>query len=290
MSETPSAATTVNADTLRDMLALGAVHTEPVYADNPDGPDAVYAVVPAGYELAVADLSHTKTPARPRRVTGTSTVTDTRSWLAYFDKYGHDGSEVFGDVHSSTVTALLNAPTGADSPEYADHRVILALAHSPAWQAWMAKNGMWQTQVAFAEHLEDRQPDLVAPDAATMLELAQSFQATSGVQFESGSSLHSGQRRFKYMETVEGRAGTRGELEVPTSIMIQVPVWRGVAIVVPMTARFRFRAESSGLKLGYVLDRLEDTLDAAWASLLGELTEALPVPVLAGEAPTYGRS
>jgi uncharacterized protein YfdQ (DUF2303 family) len=287
MTET---STTVAADTLRDMLALGAVHTEPVHGDNEDGPDGVYAVVPQGYALVTADLSHMKTPAHPRRVTGTITVTDTRSWLAYFDKYGDDSSEVFGDVHTSSVTALLNAPSGPDVPEFADHRLVLGLSHSPAWLAWVRANNTWMTQTAFAEHLEDRQPDLVEPDAATMLELAQSFQATSGVQFESGSSLHSGQRRFKYMETVEGRAGTRGELAIPTSITIQVPVWRGVAIVVPMTARFRFRAESSGLKLGYVLDRLEDTLDAAWTSLLGELTEALPVPVLAGKAPTYGRS
>ncbi len=287
MTETSNA---VLPDTLRDMRALGAVHTEPVYADNQDGPDGVYAVVPEGYKLATADLSHMKAPAAPRRVTGTVVLTDVRSWMAYFDKYGDASSEVFGDVHTSSVTALLNAPSSSASPEFADHRVILGLAHSPAWDAWIAKNGIWQSQTGFAEHLEDRQPDLVEPDAATMLELAQSFQATSGVQFESGSSLHSGQRRFSYLETTEGKAGHRGQLEVPTSIKIQVPVWRGVGIVVPMTARFRFRAESAGLKLGYVLDRLEDTLDAAWTDLLKELTEGLPVPVLAGKAPTYGRS
>ena len=54
-----------------------------------------------------------------------------------------------------------------------------------------------------------------------------------------------------------------------------------------MTARFRYRVQPEGLRLGYVLDRLEDVLDAAWGSLLGELTDTLPVPVLAGRAPRY---
>jgi len=120
-----------------------------------------------------------------------------------------------------------------------------------------------------------------------MLELAQSFQATSGVQFESASKLSSGQRHFQYVESIEGKAGNRGQLDIPTEIKIQVQVWRGVAIVVPITARFRFRVERQGLRLAYVMDRVEDVLDAAWSSLLGELTDTLPVPVLAGRAPSY---
>lgn len=85
----------------------------------------------------------------------------------------------------------------------------------------------------------------------------------------------------------EGRAGSRGQLDVPSQIKIQIPVWRGVAIAVPLTARFRFRIGREGLRLAYVIDRLDDVLDAAWASLIGELSEALPVHVMAGKAPSY---
>jgi len=149
-------------------------------------------------------------------------------------------------------------------------------------------NGQFIPQETFAEHLEDRTPDLRDPDAATMLELAQSFQATKGVTFESGSQLASGQRRLQYLEQIEGRAGNRGQLDVPSVIKIQVPVWRGIALAVPLTARFRFRISREGLLLAYVIDQLEDQLDAAWTALLGQLTETLPVPVLAGRAPSYG--
>ena len=110
---------------------------------------------------------------------------------------------------------------------------------------------------------------------------------TLTLTFESGSALKSGERRLQYLETIEGRAGTRGQIDIPSIIKIQVPVWRGVAIAVPMTARFRYRIGREGLRLAYVLDQLDDVLDAAWTSLLGELTDTLPVPVLAGRAPSY---
>jgi uncharacterized protein YfdQ (DUF2303 family) len=144
------------------------------------------------------------------------------------------------------------------------------------------------SQTRFAEHIEDRTPDLVEPSAADMLEVAQSIEATNGLKFESGSLLQSGQKRFVYTEKIEARAGQRGELDIPTQIKIKLPVWRGVDIAVEMTARFRFRITPDGLQLAYVLDQLDDQVDAAWSALLDELTSKISVPVLAGKAPTYG--
>lgn len=278
-------------DNARTLLNAGAAAAQPLLlsVDTVNLPDLLVGVVPDGYRISSEDVAARLAGYRPapRRVTGTAVVTGTASWLAYFGKHGSGYSEVYGDVERSTVTAILNAPAASDAPAWGDHRVVLQLAHSAAWNAWIENNGRFMGQTEFAEHIEDRTPDLVRPDAATMLEVAQSIQATTGVQFEVSSKLHDGQRRFQYLESVEGRAGNRGELDIPTEIQIRVQVWRGVAIAVPMTARFRFRASRDGLKLSYVLDRLEDVEDAAWQALLGELTETLPVPVLAGSAPSY---
>jgi uncharacterized protein YfdQ (DUF2303 family) len=275
------------------LLAAGAAAVEPVeHRAEIDPPDLLTAIVPDGYRIDSFNVANALAPYReaPSRVRGTAVLTDTLSWLAYFGKHGTDTSEVYGDVKASSVTAILNAPeaTGSlDRAAWGDHRAVLQLEHAPAWLAWRKLDGQLVSQEQFAEHLEDRSPDLRTPDAATMLELAQSFQATKGVQFESGSALASGQRRLQYLESIEGKAGNRGQLDIPAQIRIQVQVWRGVAIAVPMTARFRFRIGREGLRLAYVLDQVDDVLDAAWSSLLGELTDALPVPVLAGKAPSY---
>jgi uncharacterized protein YfdQ (DUF2303 family) len=274
--------------TVNRLLALGAIETAEYTADDAD--DLVVAVVPQGYVLATASPSAEVTLLRsaPRRVKGDVVVTDTASWLAYYGKHSAPGSEVFGDVATSTVTAILNAPASPDTPAWGDHRLTLKLEHSPAWQAWTALNGRLLGQTAFAEHIEDRTPDLVEPDAATMLEVAQSIRATTNVKFESASRLHDGQRKFVYAETTEATSGKRGELAVPTSLKLRLQVWRGVPIAVDVTARFRFRIDSDGLRLAVVLDRLEDVLDAAWTNLLGDLTKGIDTPVLAGRAPNYG--
>lgn len=280
--DTPSAEAI---DRLRD---LGAALTEEASVYVESAPDLLTTIVPTGYHHSVLNLSqYDYLRPTPRRVHGRAVVTDTASWLAYFGKYGGETSEVYGDVIRSTVTALLNAPADRDGPAWGDHRAVLQLQHSTAWDVWVGLNDTWVTQDTFAEHIEARTPDLVQPDAATMLELAQSFHATTGVEFQSGSRLHDGQRRFSYLETVEGKAGNRGQIDIPTSIELLLQVWRGVGIQVPVTARFRFRAGRDGLKLGIVLDRIDDVLDAAWSSLLGELTGQLRVPVLAGQAPDY---
>lgn len=278
-------------ETRADLVNLGAAlhdRRETYYADQV--PDVATALVPPGYSLVakVIDPAVDALRRAPRRVRGDVTVTDTASWLAYYAKHSAAGTEVFGDVRTSTVTAILNAPAAPTEPAWGDHRLALQLEHSPAWQAWTEKNGTWLTQDSFAEHIEDRTPDLVKPDAATMLEVAQTVRATTNVKFESASRLHDGQRRFQYAETMESKAGTRGELSVPTALSLALQVWRGVPIVVPVTARFRFRIAADGLRLAFVLDRLEDVLDAAWKDLLEELTKGIDTPVLAGRAPNYG--
>lgn len=279
-------------DNTRTLLDAGAAAARvEVYTARDTAADVLAAVVPTGYHIATVDLASKLAHLRtgPLRVTGTATLRDTASWMAYFGKHGDGESEVYGDVKTSTVTAVLNAPSGVDDPGWGDHRAILALEHSAAWSAWVSRDGALLPQVAFAEHVEDRSPDFVTPDAATMLELAQTFQQNTAVKFESSQRLSDGQTRFQFMETSEAKAGQRGQIDVPSSFEIKILPWRGVAIAVPLTARLRSRATGDGLRLGYVLDRLEDVLDAAWSSLLGELTETLPVPVLAGTAPTYDR-
>jgi uncharacterized protein YfdQ (DUF2303 family) len=281
--------TDTNDATVAALMAAGAV--APVSYGADALPDVLAAVVPAGYTLWVEDLSgFDRLKGAPRRVTAAVHVNDVSAWLDYYRKYSNPagGVEVFADVRTNRIVGILDAPLGPGAPRFGEHTVTLTLRRSAAWTAWTSRSGVTMRQHEFAEHLEDRSPDLVDPDAATMLEIAATISATAGVKFESGVHLASGQRRFQYLETVEGKAGRRGELTIPSQFTIQVQVWRGVPIVVPMTARLRYRIASEGLTLGYVLDRVEDVEDAAWQALLDEFRgQEAGLEVLAGVAPEY---
>lgn len=291
MTETPAPAIPDDNPAVRDLINLGAALNAKVSEWDADGfPDVITALVPDGFSLQHVSAPAAVVAARsmPRRVKAVATVTDTVSWLAYFRKYGGERhSEVFGDVRTSNVTAILNAPLDASMPGFGDHRVELQLTHSPAWQAWTRLNGQLVDQTAFAEHIEDRTPDMIEPTAADMLEVAQSIHATTEVHFQSGSRLVDGQQRFQYIEDVTGGAGQRGDMAIPTQLKLQLQVWRGVDIAVPVTARFRYRPAAKGLRVGIVLDRMDDVLDGAWSVLLSDIAGELPVPVLAGRPPTY---
>lgn len=268
------------------LLAEGAVDITEVNVA--DAPDLLTGIVPTGYKFEALDVSiYDHLRDAPRRVRGLAVVTNTASWLGYYGKHGNDRSEVFGDVQRGAVTAVLNAPVDASAPAWGDHRLTLQLRPSAAWLAWTKLAGQMLSQTAFAEHIEDRTPDFVDPDAASMLEIAQSISATTNVKFESSTRLNDGQRRLQYMEQIESKAGQRGQLDVPSEFRVKVQVWRGVAIAVELTARLRIRITQQGLGLAYVLDRVEDVLDAAWDALLSELSDEIPVPILAGSAPDY---
>lgn len=60
-----------------------------------------------------------------------------------------------------------------------------------------------------------------------------------------------------------------------------------LAAVVPDGYRLA-TADIAAQLIGYrEAPRREDVLDAAWRALIAELGETLPVPVLAGQAPSY---
>lgn len=243
-------------------------------------PGKVYAFhTPRGIEQV--DLTGDKYRDAPAHKTGNTIVRDAGSWLAYYGKHHDEQSEVYRDVEALSVTAVLDAHTD-DALRFGRHRLTLALRTTKSWQAWTGRDGKWMDQEQFATFLEDRLPDLVTPDAATMLEIAQSIQGSTKAQFQSGTRLASGERKFSYVEDTTAKAGQRGELTIPEVFILGVIPFEGAARY-SVTARFRYRIERGGeLRLGYHLEQPEDRLAAAFAEIADQLAEAIDEPVMNG--------
>lgn len=253
---------------------------------------ALQAAGPATLEVGKVHAFHTATGVHkvdltgpeytgilPRKV-GDTTVRDVASFLSYFGKHSDTGSEVYADVERLTVTAVLDAHQ-ADTPRWNGHTVALKLRTTEAWRQWLALDGKLQSQEAFAEFLEDHLPELVDPDAATMLEIAQSFQAASKVDFQSGTRLATGERQFKYVETVNAKAGQRGELTIPETFRIGLVPFEG-SPGYKLTARLRYRIVDTQLRIGYKLERPADILTSAFNDVVGEVGAAIEQPVMNG--------
>lgn len=242
----------------------------------------IYAFrTPNGVQLVDLYDSHRTTPERKNGVT---TVRDSASFVALWEKHSDGDSEVYADADALSITAVLNA-SGSTEEEarYGDHRLTLSLRTTQAWKDWTGKDGQQMPQEAFAEFLEDHLPDLQEPAAAEFLEIAQSIRGTTKAEFAAGTRLSSGQRTFQYTEEVKATAGGKGQLAVPETFTIGVIPFEGAAAY-KVTARLRYRiTRDGGLTLGYKLERPGDTLRAAFEDVRKAVAEkTAPTPVLNG--------
>lgn len=273
---------------IQDLMAAGVSATQPyLVLDTEHERDlAAIVTVPRGYDAITIDLEALRGPHRdgPDRPTGTYTVRDVGSFLTYYDKHAETQAETW--VTPTEITAVLNAHhphTG--QARWEDHRVVLVLQHSVEWKRWAGVSGKLYGQEDFAEFLEDAAANVVEPDMASILEMVQTLVATTRVEFESHYRTDNGQRAFRYKETVAAKVGQKGELEVPERLQLLLRVYEGQpAILVP--ARFRFRLNGDQLKLGVIIDRMPEVLEAALDAVTTTIVEEIDHgSVLTGPAP-----
>jgi uncharacterized protein YfdQ (DUF2303 family) len=291
MSSNPFAA--VDNEGINSLMEAGVAAAEPFFVDTyRDDADAVgiaaILTVPTGYTTKTVDLEELRAPYRsgPVRKAGLYTVRDVNSFLTYYLKHAGDEAETW--VTPGEVTAVLNA-SATDHAHWEDHRLALQLRHSPEWERWVGKSGQLLGQDRFAEFLEEGAADVVQPDMATVLEVVQSLEATTRVDFESAYRTADGQRGFKYVETTTARAGQKGELEIPSCFVLALRVYEGQDPI-NVTARFRYRINGDELRLGIVIDRIPEILEAALAGTVTTITEGIDRgTVLVGPAPGMRR-
>lgn len=236
-------------------------------------PGAVYAVPGKDGEIKVVNTDDLA--EHPRHTRAVRRARDAASFNAYVHKHGLAGrTEVWADSVSSSIVAVLDAHGGeGKEPGWEFHKVSLDLELTKSWIAWMARdggtsdNGWWDDQEEFAEFIETRALDVEVPDAATLMEIILSIQASSNHSFESSRRLPDGQIQFSYKEEIGGSAGTRGNLEIPKTIgLILQPYVGGPRVRV--AARFRYRINGGNLRLGYVLERPQEVLDTAFVDIV----------------------
>jgi uncharacterized protein YfdQ (DUF2303 family) len=226
---------------------------------DPDNPQAF--LIPA--EMAIVEPDLRAWRSRPARKIGIYKPADVASFIAYTKHHLADDTTVWVHPTTGKTVAVFN-DNGQTDPGWADHRAVLDLAPTPEWNYWGAKDGAMISQVDFAEHIEGGLEEIVEPDAADVLEIAQSFHAKSSVTFRSSQRLQSGEQRLQYDESIDAKAGPSGDLLVPTQILLAITPFYGEERY-KINARIRFRINGGHLALGYKLDRpdavLRDAID-----------------------------
>lgn len=240
-----------------------------------------YYVTVVGGQLHKIDLTGDEYLDQPTRKRGNVRVRDVKSFTAYWEKHSDNDSEIYADRDRRVIVGVVDAHTAA-AARWGGHRIHLELKHSDQFTTWNAKSGGYMTQAGFAEFLEEHRAAILTPPAADMLELAQHFHATNKVTFKSGHVLASGQRQLTYVEEVNASAGTRGQLTIPQSFELGLPVFDGADQADRVTARLRYRINDGQLAIGFTLDQVADVVAGAFEAVVTDLGENVLQPILRG--------
>lgn len=278
---TPDTDTRHDTDAIIEAARLGVELTDLTLGN-------LYAAPQADGSIRVIDLAtddHRKRLGQePTRKTGTVALTEAPSFSHYLNDHKDDAATtLWADRDAGRIVAVLNDHVREnDEAGWGDHRATLTLRKTKAWQAWTQASGEFLNQATFAELLEDRSGDVVTPDHATLLEIAQSIEGTKDASFKSAGRDDNGEIKFRYEETVSARAGQAGQLSIPSRIELGIAPFEGMDPY-KVSARFRYRVTGQGsILLGVVLDRPEDVLEAAFRAVAVDIETATGLSVMHG--------
>jgi uncharacterized protein YfdQ (DUF2303 family) len=240
---------------------------------------------PSGREILILPPGHSQqdvTPPNkidvlPPKITAQNvTLQNADALKAYLNRFKTPTSMMFADVTISRILGAIDYHA-TDKAALVSHKATLDLPPSEEWKTWTGINGQLKPQLEFARFIEENAPDIKAPDAATLLEAVRDLQARRNVNFIQAVRTSSDNESFEFTDNTEAR--TKGDLELPTKMVLSIPVYFGDPDV-EVPAFLRWKLEEGKLLLGIKLHRAEHVRQAAFNLIVtdaAEKTELLAV-------------
>ena len=270
-------------DLLDDMKDVQAIATLALASAKPNvlADGGLYAIVDGDSVkiLTTPGYDRAKAQEYPAVVQRSVTVFDAASLLDYIGRYedvdvtSPDLLEVWASLENREIVAVID---GVDAHRV--HKATLKVKPSPEWREWAAIDDKLLGQVDFAQFIEDHLSTIAVPDGGQLLDICQTLEAHQGVSFKMQNLLPNGQRVFQWEELIEGKAGQKGDLPIPTELTLVLRPFLGCEPVA-MIAKFRYRLNGGDLRLGVHLMESDKALEDAFASIVDVVEAGVDVRV-----------
>jgi hypothetical protein len=282
------------------------------------GPHA--AILPTGKTIQSIKKLIDEYRDRPERREGIATLATLDSFAAHVNRFKDKGSAIFAIAKPATGDARAieppqlhcvydyHEPRGDDLgagelARFMRHRGVYTCPFSESWRAWSAGEGSKMDQRAFAEFIEDRIGDLLAPPSmsdapgdaelvenafllggqfcapATLMELSRGIQVKVDAKVRQAVNLATGEIEVVY-QTEHGEAGER--MRVRNLFIVAIPVFEGGPSY-RIIGRLRYRAGNGQLHWFYQLWRADRVFHHAFAELCAEAVKLTGLPLFAGK-------
>lgn len=201
-----------------------------------------FAALPPGY--TVADLE--KWQDRPNRITAKAKFVEVASLAEYVNRFAVPQTMVTANYDTAVIHAVFDG-NSTDAPGWQEHHAAYHATIHERLFAWLKYCDKPLSQIEFGLFLEYRAVDVVFPDAASVMEMVMTFDATKKVTFNSSQRLHDGQRQFRYVEENQ----VTGGVTLPDHFIIFSPIYRGME---PQRIKFMVRYNIVDGKLRFQME------------------------------------
>jgi uncharacterized protein YfdQ (DUF2303 family) len=231
-----------------------------------------FAMVPQGFSVESLEQFQ----RRPNRHIADHRFVSIASLIEYLNRFACPETMIAADSKKASIECCIDGDR-VDEPSFKDHRATFLAQQSDKLRAWREICNKPMTQVQFGLFLEERAVDVVVPEAASVMDMVMTFDATKKVTFKSSLRLQDGSRQFQYVEDNEARGG----VTLPDHFIILAPVYRGME---PQRIKFlvRYRIEEGALRFVVQMHDEEEVMREAFERCVDALQTGLDA-----ELPVY---
>lgn len=248
-----------------------ASQAKPVLFDAAEG--RTFIAVPTGeggYKLEQITSANKADVLMPKVVTQHVKMQTAESMIDYVNRFKNPDTLLFADIDNNTIVSIVDYHLAKGDAKLGNHRATLKLPFSLEWQTWNKASGTLMSHVAFATFLEENAIDVKNPVGADLLELCRDLQVKGNHQFASAVRMGD-YTSVSYAK--ENDATAKGDMALPLSIMLSIPVYFGETPV-PIMAYMRRKIDDGKLFLGVQLSRAENTRQEEFHRIVDSITDA----------------
>jgi uncharacterized protein YfdQ (DUF2303 family) len=263
-------------------------------------------IIPKGLEVHSVKQYLDEYLNKPERRKGTARLTDLNSFKAHVNRFKDIDSTLFADnrVVSPSISCVFDYHRqGAEgSPRFGEHRAFYAFPLSKEWQAWTKINAQEMGQGDFAEVIENRISDVIAPSENTfsqnehlknladllggsfaspqrLVELSRGLSVRSDDRVQQATNLSTGEAVIQYTSEHKDHEGQ--PLKVPNLFLIAIPVFESGPLY-QIAVRLRYRVRNGGIKWFFELYRTDKVFDHAFDEACKDAATETGLPLFIG--------
>lgn len=217
-------------------------------------------------------------PLRQKEARSVATLEAFNEYVKRF-KGAESSIYVSGSAGRYVITAELDHPGVATGPVWKDHTVSFTLEPSEDLKRWLESNKKGLTQEQFADLLEERARNIIAPPAADILEMANTLHVTRNLSVKSLRRGSSAKNSISFNQEQSLKAGQDGELELPTSFDIGVEPFARYREATKIKALLRPRIVDDHPRFTYELQLVEEAIELILDGILSAIRTQTALPV-----------